>query len=236
VATQPTNLTEYDGRALGLTRLAIERRSDGHPIRLVNNGRKPRVTGRYYSIKIGDSVPWESGPELRFIKCAEVDTDVVRYLAQPETMHFADASGSSRYTPDRLDILANGRSRYVEVKASPESADGERLARIAALYRERGHIFRIEYENELLAHPSYAAIEQIQRFRRTMVTGRDVFLLQRILKGRGRTVGDLEAQLHPGGLQKLCALMVRRVVRIDISAGFSPANTVELLQPNGGGS
>lgn len=213
-------------------RVEMTRRSDGRHVRL-SNGRRHRPVGRYASIKMGASVPWESRLELHDIYRAEVDPEVVSYAVQPETLSWSHNGTRYRYTPDRLDSLASGGTRIVEVKnkfdADSDPRYAEKLLQAANIYAVAGHIFEMHEESYIHREPCFSAIEEVQAYRRATVTPADVAVARTCAQSKDTVIADLLRALpsrHPRAA--LYAMIVRRFVLIDFSAGLRDSSQVML--------
>lgn len=211
----------------------IVRRIDGRHMRL-SNGRRNRAVGRYASIKNGWSPPWESRGELKDMYRAEVDGAVLSYVTQPETLYWQSGSKSRRYTPDRADHLANGSRRIVEIKgdydADRDPDYSEKLEEVTGIYTALGVKFEIRDRNLIEQEPSFSAVEEVQAYRRTVVTQKDVDETRRILGPGTRPFGSLLAGLSSATPRAVVfAMAVRRIVEIDLGQGLQPNASVALL-------
>ena len=65
-------------------------------------------TGWYQSIKLGDQLPYESLLERDALLLLDLDPDVARFTAQPETFVWTEGSRQRRYTPDVRLETTNG--------------------------------------------------------------------------------------------------------------------------------
>lgn len=211
----------------GITAALIER-EDGGPVRPIATGRRRRPVGCYYSFKCGQAFPWESRTELLGIYHAEVRFDVVDYRVQPHTLEMFHEGKKFNYTPDLEHRLSNGRTEIVEIKgefdalADPNYTTKLEIAR--DVYAAAGQSFRVVERKELEAQPRFKAIEEIQNFRRTAITPTDMFVVSNIFKAKpGVTLGDMK-RIYGNpiiGMAKTCAMMVRRIVEIDITGGLN---------------
>jgi TnsA endonuclease N terminal len=211
--------------------------ADGGPMRRITNGRRHRAVGSYYSMKNRKAVPWESRVELHGFHHAEVDPNVVSYRAQPHTLELLSGGRKCLYTPDREDRHANGRIEVVEIKdkhkpeRDPEYA--RKLALARQVYGSLGWSFRIVERADLQAEPRYSAVETLQCYRRTAIWPQDIEVLAALAKrGAPITLGDLCEALGPPavGMRKVCAMMVRRYVAIELDRGLIDEAIVQLLQ------
>ena len=210
-------------------------RADGGPVRLRRNGRQKRAVGLYFSIKCGRHLPFESTLELHDLWRAEVDTAVVRSFPQPFTLQMVTDSVAWRYTPDRRDVLADGSERIVEVKddgwAEQDPLLASRLRHVAQHLAERGIAFSLHTRSDIQAEPRFSAVQAIQRHRRTAV---DHAMLEAVCGWVGQgtgTLGGLQQRLGggPRALAVLCALVVRRVIQLELGCGLHEGAAVRLV-------
>lgn len=210
--------------------LGLEGRDDGSPVRLRRNGCQPKAVGLYFSVKSGQHLPFESGLELHDLWHAEVCTDVVRSWAQPFTLRYVLEGRLHQYTPDRQDLLADGTARVIEVKddATEDVADI-----VGPLLRIRGMHYSVHRRAAIVAEPRFAAVDVIQRNRRAAVLSDHVAAVERRLAVGPSSFAELLEALPcgPAGFAIACALVVRRIIRIDLEAGLTPASTVTLVRP-----
>jgi hypothetical protein len=211
-------------------------REGGLPVRAIVTGRRSRRTGAYFSVKCGYAVPWESGNELRAIYDAEVRTDVVRYRVQPHTLHLGDGKGVRQYTPDLELQLIDGTIEIVEVKGRfIEDADpqySEKLNAARKVYAITGHKFRvIEYDQCRDAQSK--AVDEVQAYRRVVITPGDTIAIAELFRTEDQLpLGCISLGSGNGIVDraKLCAMMVRRIVDIDLSKGLRADSMVRLIR------
>lgn len=226
---------ELDARVLGFEAACITR-YDRTPIRPITNGRQTKPVGRYYSLKNGGSAPWESRNELRALYHAEISTDVLTYRVQPHTLKFVIDGVARSYTPDREEKLVGGQERVIEVKDAFEAENdpdySEKLEHAHAVYRLSGKLFRIQERAEIEARPLFDAVELIQGFRRTAVTVQDILLVQDKFSGHDvLPLGEVRDLFKsaPLGFAKLSAMMVRRILTLDLSHRLCSETSVRLV-------
>lgn len=103
----------------------IRRIRSSPPSRLVNSGRS-NVTGRYPSIKMGQTIQFESHKvELAFIREYEFDEEVLEYYDQPGPIKITYQSSGGRpitafTTPDFFVIRNDGTASWEECKTGQE--------------------------------------------------------------------------------------------------------------------
>ena len=231
-----THLGEVDG-----VQIEMKKRRDGLPMRAIANGRRSRPVGQFYSTKNGFAVPWESRGELHGLYHAEVRSDVVSYQAQPFTFEIGIGRDRQSFTPDLGLKLDTGRPEIVEVKDDLMKVDRDPLYRSKVNIAARacasvGWHFRLIDREELECEPQFSAVEQVQAFRRTMVTAADIRVAGQLLQEPdGASFGDLKRSLADPvvGHAKACALIVKRVIEVDYSGGLSDTAAVRLIRKNG---
>lgn len=224
---------------LGFKASAIEH-IRGEPVRRIANGRRHKVVGAYYSSKNGRLIEWESRAELSGFYHAEVMPNVVRYGAQPHKLKLVIDGRAQYYTPDREDTLANGLSVVTEIKDNFEALEdrqyAEKLEYADIVYRYWGKKFLIQERSDIEAQPIFDCVRTIQAFRRTTFTAFDLTAVQESFFAR--TVVPLAAladRLAPArsGLPKVCAMMVKRLVEIDITKPLGDESPVRLFKTGG---
>lgn len=232
--THETIRIELPDNPWGITAALIER-EDGGPLRPIATGRRRRPVGCYYSYKCGRASPWESRTELLGLYHAEVRFDVVDYRAQPHTLEMFHEGKKFKYTPDLEQRLADGRVEIVEIKGEFDAlADPDYTTKLEVardVYAAAGQSFRVVERKELEAQPLFKAIEEIQNYRRTAITASDMFLISNLFKTKEDvTLGDMKgAYGNPiVGMAKTYAMMVRRIVEIDIARGLDNRSAVRL--------
>lgn len=212
--------------------ISVRRRCDGRHVRL-SNGRRTRAVGRYASVKVGASVPWESRLELQDMYRTEVDTEVVSYTAQPHTLTWRFEGEFQSYTPDRLERLASGATRIVEVKDIFEPADNpdysRKLSRAELIYRQIGYSFALRQRHTIVAEPEFSAVEEVQAYRRTRVTLDQLDRVRRSLRDGELPLAEvLSAVASSQPRAVLFAMMVHRIVSIDLFDGLHDGALVTL--------
>lgn len=206
------------------------------PSRNIITGRRNRPVGLYCSTKNGAGCPWESGNELHALYLAEVSPDVVRYKTQPETLSIAINGTKKRYTPDLKEVMADGRVVISEIKEDADDLDPcyrQKLDYVRTYYRERGIEFRIIDRAYIEAQPRFESAEAIQLFGRTVVTAADVMLAREMLAGNTEVaLWELRDRYKtiPLGFAKICGMVVRRIISIDLSVKLGPYTPVRLVE------
>ena len=206
-------------------------RPDGGPVRLRRNGRRSIANGLYFSVKSGRHLPYESHLELHALWRAEVDVEVVRSWVQPFTLTYADGDLLRRYTPDRKDERADGRVEIIEIKEEAANVTTSKMQAVEAALAARGWSYRVVGRAEIEREPAFSAVRAVQRHRRTALDETDALRVRAMLASAPSPLSEVAAQLGSGpqALAKVCALMVRRVVAIDLAEGLAPGARVRAL-------
>lgn len=208
--------------------------SDGSPVRLRQNGRLAKPMGLEFSVKNGDHVPWESRNEQHALWHAEMNSGVVSYRAQPHTLRLMMNGRRASYTPDLLLEGVDGAIDIVEVKDTfeekkdPEYTD--KLNRAAIIYRALGWSFTIVTKAELEAEPAFSDVELLHRYRKTALQVDHVHAVQMVLAEGPTNLKTLRRMLPPDpmGMAQLSAMIVHRVVGVDLANGLDDDAVVAL--------
>lgn len=209
----------------------------GGPIRTIITGRRHITTGVYASRKAGRALPYESMNERAFFMHSEVDTEVVDYRAQMFRLEFVLGGQKRAYIVDCVRQLANGLVELVEIKndrrALREPDYALKLEAVRTICERIGWRFRIIFKSSLFEPAQvYRNICDAQSWRFTEYTKADVFKVAHRLQG-GASMPLAELSEHLGnpvvGAAKLKAMMVGRIVRLDLSRSLNPNTPVSLL-------
>lgn len=218
---------------------------DGAPIRSIITGRRHITTGSYASRKAGRGLPYESMAERALFMQSEVDPDVVDYRAQPFRFEFAIDGQKRSYIVDCVRLLSDGTIEVVEVKHDARSLrDPDYVAKLQAvrLICERvGWRFRVVLQKALRTSRAFDDIVDIQSWRFTSFGQADVFCVATAIDQGVTSLGDLAEALsrlaspeYPlramaVAIAKLKAMVVKRVVRFDLSHPLSLKTKVALV-------
>lgn len=211
----------------------IVQRSDGGPMRPIGHGRQHKPVGIYYSVKSGRGLAWESRNELHDMWRAEVRADVVRSRVQPHTLSWTIDGQTLRYTPDREDILDGGRIQIIEVKntyqAEKDPYYAAKLDFARSVYEGLGWAFHIHEKSEIEAQPQFDAIRTIQGYRRTAITTADLSTIRSLFSHSTHLkLKELQNSLppEPRSFAAICAMVVHRILAIDLNRGLGPDTIV----------
>jgi hypothetical protein len=208
---------------------------DGSPIRSVLTGRRVIVTGFYISRKAGRALPYEGMNELALLKHCEVDTRVVDYRSQPFRFEFVIGGAKRIYIADCVRLLDDGTVEVVEVKGdlkrllAPEYA--EKLEAVRSTCDALGWRFRVMSRRQLFEpHVVYANVDLVQSRRMVHFDEAHAYRAVEMIEAEGgeTTLGRLSDALggDPQGLAVAQAMMVRRLVAIDLSKLLTSENRV----------
>lgn len=211
-------------------------RHDGGPMRPVGRRRGLRPGGLYYSQKMGRLVGYESDNEKCDFYRSEIAPNVVCYREQPHTIEGVIVGKVRRYTPDREDRYANGHIEIVEVKDEfEEDKDPDYSAKLtyfAEVYERLGWSFRLTTRDEIKDPATFEAVETVQRYRRASFTSGEVADVQRRFSEDGSCRLAELLPIFPSevvGLAKLCAMMVGRILLLDLHSHLEPTSLVKLI-------
>jgi len=209
----------------------------GAPIRTIVTGRRVITTGVYASRKAGRPQPYESMNERAFFMHCEVDTDVIDYRAQPFRLEFVLDGRKRTYIADCVRVLASGDIELVEIKSDPSSVRNpdyrQKLEAVRAICSQVGWRFRLIFEKSL-TEPAvfHRNIIDVQFRRMTKYSDTDVFgVVEALGRQSGATLGDVIQNIgsRAEGLAKLKAMMVGRIVRLDLTEQIGDATPVGLV-------
>lgn len=222
---------EVRNQQLRLAATIVER-ADGGPMRPVGRRRGHRPGGLYYSAKMGRHIGWESKVERDAFYCVEVSPEVVSYREQPHTA-VAMIDGVKRsYTPDRVDMLADGTVAVVEIKETFEAAADpdytRKLRYFADVYQSLGWRFEVVEREAIAGELCFDAVKKIQSHRRVSFNALELNAVLGEMQLGQTTLGRLQASFPNPlvGQAKLFAMMVDRHIQIDLRGPLSEASLV----------
>ncbi|WAC59789.1 TnsA endonuclease N-terminal domain-containing protein [Brevundimonas sp. SL130] len=207
------------------------------PIRSIITGRRVQTTGSYASRKAGRSQVFESMTERAFFMHCEVDTHVVDYRAQPFRFEFHLDGQWRTYIADCVRLLGSGQVEVVELKSDLRDLKDidyqAKLERVRSLCRQLGWRFTVvrrrHLERNLTVHRN---IEFVQQDRLTDFDDLDIYRVTGALKEGARPFDEVTNVLGRGvtGAAIVRAMMVARIVDIDLRRPLSGESSVRLLQ------
>lgn len=211
---------------------------DGAPIRSILTGRRVIVTGFYTSRKAGRALPYEGMNELALLKRCEVDTAVVDYRSQPLRFEIVIGGVKRTYIADCVRLMDDGTIEVIEAKGSPQQLRqpdyAEKLNAVRSACGRLGWRFRALTGKHLFEpHHLYANIDQIQSRRFVRFNGADAYRAAEFIEREGgqTPLGHLTDALGcgPRGLATAQAMMVRRLISIELTKPLSAESFVTLV-------
>ena len=188
--------------------------------------------GWYWSATERGHVMYESRLELLRLIIADFDSDVVAIRSQPFRMEYTDSAGKRRrHVPDFALVLADQRTRIVNVKPADRLADAkvrESLDSAHAVLQASG------FETEIWTgcDPQVAtALRFIAGYRNSaLFSYQDMSSAQECLQG-AMTIAEVEARLRARNIQHPRPLVMHfiwtRKLLIDLSAPITAASQLE---------
>lgn len=212
---------------------------DSCSARLATTADRSKLLWHYDSIKNGCYVSCASPDTLRAVYHAEVSHDVLRYRTQLEPLRLKIGGQPKTYMPHLEETLLDGGVIVTEItdmfEEGGDHEHAEAVAQARAYYAARGIGFRIRDRSKIAEQSILDAVEAIQTFRRTAVTTDDVARVKVAFGERHYApLADIrDIFKSPAlGFAKLSAMMVRRIVAIDLTRELGPASQVRLLDLN----
>ncbi|WP_114186125.1 TnsA endonuclease N-terminal domain-containing protein [Microvirga aerophila] len=212
---------------------------DGGPIRTIIGLRNTVWTGEYPSVKSGWSLPWESRLERDYMWVCETDTAVVWFLAQPLRIEIAVDDETYEYIPDVYEDRADGSVQITEIKKHREEIARDpryelKLDLARYVCEGLGWTFKILEESDIhLPKVVFRNIRDMHDDGKLAVPLADMLAVRSHIEavGGATTLGAAAKTL--GGWQRgfalLKAMMVRRIVEIDLRLPFCFDNIVTLV-------
>lgn len=212
----------------------IRQRKDGGPMRSAN-GRRSSAVHRVPSAKTGRSHFYESMLERWDGYHAEVNTDVESFQTQRETYLWRVNGVLRTYTPDRNEECSDGTLHIIEVKdddhAARDPACAAKLDEVAEICDLLGSPFTVRTRSLIQAEPLFYAVEAIHADRFTTVTTEQILATLDLLEHGDIPFGDFVRLLPPPHPRPSAfAMMVQRLIRIDLTRGLSATSTVSLVR------
>lgn len=209
----------------------------GRSVKTVITGTRRYATHEMQSIKSGHLQSAENDGQFALAKTCEVRTDVVDFLLHPHRVDLESSSGTLSYIPTMARQFEDGAVEIVEMigrcrrQHYPEAARREALVE----YARRGWRFTEIDHDKACQEFKDAYMNDVYFGRRTAFTSRDhLRLTGRLLAAGGSaTLEDAASAIgcRVRGELVLCAMMVRRMVEIDLARRLSSSSTVSLHDP-----
>jgi len=222
----------------------IIRGKGGASIRPIVERAHGRAAGALVWLNSDCALPWEID-ESHFMWVSELDFRLHNFIVQPFRLEFWFENGDMiAYFPN-IERTIDGVPEIVEIKKTESEIVGDphyklklKLARKVCL--EKGWTFRIVAADEhILPGHLHANVQLVQLDRLTRVTSEDHLRLDEAFeKARGKltygeTVAALSGRNDPwdrDGKAKLHALIVRRVVCVDLTRRLTRTSSVVLYR------
>ena len=216
---------------------------DLRPVRRVMTGRRDIPTGTFSSKKCGRSHQYEGMNERATAGFMEGDPGVIAFAAQPVSFHGRIGGRPVKYTPDFSALLTDGRLRILEAKTDRGSIRNPKDVRKLEMAREACGALGWEFvlvegvslraSNVFTENLAFVAA----RCDTAVPTALAMVVRQR-LQHRGGSVelGELIDLCGPGpmGLDRVCALFLRRTLVIDLRYPLDIDSKVECSTACGG--
>lgn len=199
------------------------------------DGERTTVRWNYYSVKNRGYVACASADGLRALYRAEVCTDVVGYRTHLEPVRLLVGRRSMIFKAHLKETLADGCivvSVFADMIDDDHPMVVETMANARAHYGALGIGFRVIGRPEITEQYAADAVEAIQTFRRTSLTDADIRLVKNAIGERHfAPLAELrDCFKSPAlGFAKLSAMMVRRVVAIDLDHELGPTTPIRLI-------
>jgi hypothetical protein len=204
------------------------------------SGNLSHENGCWPSYKRRRNQHWEGMAQRNFIVSAEVDLDVIWAQSEARRFEFALAGKRRRYTCDIEKRLADGTRAIIEIKRDEADLADEdyqlTLAGVAEICRRCGWLFEIVFSREIFAsrtHRDNVELFQSRRFARVGPEHMRRLTQIATCDGPDHTYGDLSAALvpsfAPAGAAVIQALLVRRMIEIDLTQHIYPETPVRIL-------
>lgn len=183
----------------------------------------------------------ESATEMAALREAEIKTEYIDMQFQPARIEWLQPDGKWRsYTPDAAFELQDGSLVFDEFKATASSFSKPlveaKVRAAAAVMASYGIQMRWRSGSELQHQPEHVAIKELWDVRRTKTSEADADNAREVIsRAGGQTeLGHLLGKLHPQtniAFGIAAALMMRRVVRINLDRSLMPDSIVTIPPP-----
>jgi hypothetical protein len=234
ISTAAVNWGHLDGPPID--NIVIVRASDGDQLRGQITGTKMIRTVAYPSKKMHRARYAEAATEIERLAEEEVRVDVVKAIAQPLRIEAFIGGEWVMHIPDFSNLLASGDRVLIDAKRSwsdfrkPLGMKQTFLGQLAA------DALGYRYEKIVLKAVSDRVrrdnIDEIQASRFVHVPDQLVARAALIVSKGSISLGNLADLLHPiNGRSMVYALMVRRVVEIDLEARLTRRSECIAVKP-----
>jgi hypothetical protein len=215
----------------------LENRSNTVPVRKPNNW-GGNIIGSFPSLKLGQSVPYQSPIERDLLFFLEYDCTVLRYVMQPMTITMTDTDGTHhRYTPDVQVVRTSGKA-LIECKLADlvDTPDTKRQIAIGQAWANANdHEFVVVSDVDLRTGYHLANLKILWRYARFRVpyaiTERSLAVLAASPEGLSfhDTLNWLTGTA-PHDLLPPCiySLLFQQILDTDLSLPLEPASLLRL--------
>lgn len=197
--------------------------NDGGSLRRILNGRHIKPVGYYPSFKGGQSLPVEADHEQGLLEHSDADAAVVRVLTQPHRVEIPVLwqRRPLTYFPDVRRDLADGTVEICETKRENDRRLKDpdysfKLEVVKLVYARQGWKFRLLKRDEILSGRLYDNVQDISRWANTKTPTGARFALEEAIERAGGSLALGRASEIVGGIERIYALIVRRVVFVDL--------------------
>lgn len=224
----------FEGRHV--ERIRIVRAPDRLQLRTVITGSKVISTTSYISSKFRHVRSGEGMTEAFRHLEEEVRVDVIDAVSQFCRVEVEMDDGVHRTVPDGAALYANGRRAFIDIKRDWSGYRTSAGIRQSALVRLAAASMGWDYERYVLASAGpddrREAIDEIQDARFVKVPPISAAHALSALGGGSMSLGRLSGLLHPAyGRRMACAMMVGRLVEIDISRRLDARSECRAVPP-----
>jgi len=228
-----------DGRFAGfppVTKVVIVRAPDRDQLRTQITGRKNVRTVCYMSRKMRRARYAEAATEILRVSEEEVRVDVVDAIAQPLRIEALVDGRWWSHLPDFSNLMCDGRRILIDAKrewSDFRKRDGLKQQFLGQLAAD---VLGYQYERIVLANAGSqrrrANIDEVQASRFVHVPDQLVARAAAAVAKGPIALGNLAAILHPlNGRSMAYALMVRRVVEIDLESALTDRSECRAVPP-----
>lgn len=215
--------------------------ADGGAMRSVFTYRNQASSFATYSGKAERQQYCESVTEMAALREAEIKTEYIDMQFQPARIEWLQPDGKWRtYTLDAAFELHDGSIVFDEFKATASAFSkplvGAKIRAAAAVMANYNVQVRCRSGSELQYLSEHAAIKELWDVRRTKISEADADNAREVIcRAGGQTdLGHLLQNLHPQtniAFGIAAALMMRRVVRINLDQCLMPDSIVTMPPP-----
>lgn len=217
-------------------KVVIVRSTDRDQLRGQITGKKTVRTAEYPSKKTSRARFMEAAAEILRVPQEEVEVDKVDAIAQPIRGSVLLDDGWHDALPDFANLLSDGSRVIIDAKRHWSDFRTEKGRRQEFLGRIIADAIGYRYERYVLASAGSQRrqdnIEEVQASRFVPVPDHLVALAARAVSRGSISLGNLAAILHPeAGRKMVFALMVRRIVEIDLDSKLDERSECRAVPP-----